>query len=275
MHPQPLTYLQRSQLCSHTVSKQLLALMEQKKTNLCFNPDVKTAAHLLALADDAGPHICMLKTHVNILEDFDPTFATRLQKLAQQHQFFIFEDHKFSDIGAVVAEQYQGGLYKIVSWAHITNAHSIAGPGIIEGLKKVGLSQERALLMLAEMSSEGNLATDLYTQKTVAMARKHPDFVIGFIAMHKLCDDPTLIYLTPGVQKEVGQDALGQRYKTPHFVIKESQSDIIIVGRGIYGAKNPKQAAREMQELGWNAYLERLQQECASALLKVNQSYSK
>lgn len=264
MYPKPLTYLQRSQLCSNKVSKQLLALMEQKQTNLCFNPDVKTAEHLLALADEAGPHICMLKTHVDILEDFNPNFVTKLQKLAQKHQFLIFEDRKFADIGAIVAEQYQGGLYKIASWAHITNAHSIAGPGIIEGLKKVGLPQGRALLLLAEMSSEGNLATDLYTQKTIAMARKHPDFVIGFIAMQKLCDDPTLIYFTPGVQKEVGKDTLGQQYKTPHFVIKESQSDIIIVGRGIYGAENPKQEAETMQELGWKAYLERLQQERVS-----------
>lgn len=254
-----LSYLERSYLCKNPVAKQLLTLMEHKQTNLCFNPDVVQQKDLLALADLIGPHICLLKTHVDILEDFTPTFAEELNHLAQKHQFLIFEDRKFADIGSIVASQYQGGIYKIVSWAHITNAHSIAGPGTLEGLKKVGLPQGRALLMLAEMSSRGNLATDLYTQKTLAMAQKHPEFVIGFISMRKLSDDPTWIHLTPGVQKTIGTDDLGQQYKTPYSVIKEAQSDIIIVGRGIYGSQDPKQEAVEMQSLGWHAYIERLQ----------------
>jgi len=90
------------------------------------------------------------------------------------------------------------------------------------------------------------------------MANMHPDFVIGFIAMRKLSDDPRFIYLTPGVQKSAGKDALGQQYKTPHHVICEKQSDIIIVGRGIYAAKNPVLEAQEYKVLGWQAYLDRL-----------------
>lgn len=255
-----LSYLERSHLCSHPVAKKLLALMEKKKTNLCFNPDVVSQKDFLALTDLAGPHICILKTHIDILEDFDSAFIPKLKELSQKHHFLLFEDRKFADIGTIVSYQYEKGLYKIASWADITNAHSIAGPGIIEGLKKVGLPKQRALLMLAEMSSQGNLATDNYTKQTIAMAQKHPDFVIGFIAMRKLCDDPTLIYLTPGVQKEIGTDSLGQQYKTPSSVIKEAMSDIIIVGRGIYEAKDPKKEAQEMQQLGWQAYLERLKQ---------------
>lgn len=254
----PLTYLERSRLSSHPVTKRLLALMEHKKTNLCFNPDVVTQKELLALADAVGPYICLLKTHVDILQDFDASFASKLLALAAKHQFLIFEDRKFADIGAIVKEQYAGGIYKIASWAHITNAHSVSGPGIIEGLKQIGLAKQRALLLLAEMSSEGNLATDLYTQTTLEMAACHPDFVIGFISMRKLSNDPRMIYLTPGVQKNVGTDSLGQQYKTPHSVICQSHSDIMIVGRGIYGAKNPQLEAEELQTLGWQAYLDRL-----------------
>lgn len=253
-----LTYLERSHLCKNAVGKSLLALMETKKTNLSFSSDVTKQKDFLALADSLGPYICVLKTHIDILEDFDPSVIQKLQQLAQKHNFLIFEDRKFADIGSTVAHQYDKGIYKISSWADIINAHTVPGPGIIEGLKKVGLPKGRALLLLAEMSSQGNLATNDYTEKTIAMAKQHPDFVIGFIAMRKLCDDPSLIYLTPGVQKESGADSLGQQYKTPSSVIKDAKSDIIIVGRGIYKAKDPEQEAKDMQALGWQAYLERL-----------------
>lgn len=88
--------------------------------------------------------------------------------------------------GNTVRLQYSSGIYKIASWAHITNAHLVPGEGILTGLASVGEPLGRGLLLLAEMSAKGNLATGEYTAKNVEAARRYPKFVMGFVAMRRV-----------------------------------------------------------------------------------------
>lgn len=254
-----LSYAERAQICTHPLSRSLLSLMEEKQSNLSVAIDVTSKEKLLALAEQLGPEICVLKTHVDIIEDFDLELIQRLQQLSSKHQFLIFEDRKFADIGKTVQMQYSKGIYRISDWAHMINAHSVPGPGIIQGLKEEGLQKGRGLLLLAEMSSEGNLLQGSYTQATVEMALQSKDFVMGFISQKKLCDDPEMLYLTPGVSLSRQGDALGQRYLTPESAILHRHSDVVIVGRGITQSQDPALEALRYRKESWQAYRKRLQ----------------
>lgn len=254
-----LSYSERSKSALNPLGKKLLTLMEEKQTNLCLSADVTTSAQLLDLAEKLGPQIAVLKTHIDILNDFTPSVIEKLLQLQQKHNFLIFEDRKFADIGNTVKHQYKDGIYRISEWADIVNAHFILGPSIIDGLKSVGLLKGRALLLIAELSSKGNLAVGEYTQKTVEAARENAEFVMGFICQKKLTEDPGFIHMTPGVGLKTGGDGLGQQYFTPHNVIVERKCDVIIVGRAIVEASDPQAAGAQFRKLGWEAYLSTLE----------------
>jgi orotidine-5'-phosphate decarboxylase len=131
----------------------------------------------------------------------------------------------------------------------------------------VGVPLGRALLLLAEMSSKGNLATGQYTRDAMRMAREAGrEFVIGFIAMRRVDEDDAAmaddwLIMTPGVGLVAKGDKLGQQYRTPREVVLESGCDVIIVGRGIYGIQGEEAVRAEAERYrveGWEAYEERL-----------------
>jgi orotidine 5'-phosphate decarboxylase subfamily 1 len=253
-----MSYGKRATLCTHPLSKRLFEIMETKKTNLALSADVISPEDLIRFADLIGPYICVLKTHIDILDHFEPSITLRLKELAEKHNFLIFEDRKFADIGHTVAHQYQGGVFRIADWAHITNAHALPGPGVIEGLKRIGLPKGNGLLILAQMSAKDNLFNENYILSAVKLALLHKDFVIGLITQNKLIDDPAYIHFTPGIQMSVGNDAWGQQYVTPQNAILDRGNDVIIVGRGILGASNPREAAQRYQQVAWDAYEQRI-----------------
>lgn len=81
----------------------LLSLISIKRSNLCVSADVHTTAELLRVAEEVGNHICILKTHADIIDDWSNNTIARLQEVATRKHFLLFEDRKFGDIGSTFA----------------------------------------------------------------------------------------------------------------------------------------------------------------------------
>jgi uridine monophosphate synthetase len=261
--PRALTYKERAAITENAVTRKLFTLMHEKKTNLAFNPDVPTAAEFLALIDLVGPEICLLKTHIDMVEDVDSSTIHQLQELAQKHNFMILDDHKFSDIGAIAQRKYARGKFYFVEWADLVTVHGLAGVNTVKALKqeaekfqkKTGVA--RGIFLVAQMSCEGNLLDENYTHEVVEMGKQHPDFVAGFIGQESL-GDPGFITCTPGINISQKGDSLGQQFNPPEHAIGDCGTDIVIVGRGIYTAADPLKAAREYRARAWKAYEDRI-----------------
>jgi len=251
-----LTYQERAAYCANPIAKRLLNIIETKKSNLAFSVDVVDKKEFLRLADQIGPEICILKTHCDIIKDFDQEFYLKMRALAQKHNFLIFEDRKFADIGSTTKVQYAGGVLRIAEWADIVTVHAVGGDGTIQGLTSTPETKDAACLLLAQMSSANTLAKGEYTQETVKMALQYKDNVIGFICLGELSKDPGILHFTTGVNLDTRGDKLGQQYLTPEEAIK-SGSDIIIVGRGILHSQDPLAEAQRYKKAGWDAYVQR------------------
>ncbi|KAG6450324.1 hypothetical protein O3G_MSEX006532 [Manduca sexta] len=254
-----LPYEKRAELATNQIAKQLFNIMATKKTNLCLSVDLTSVTSILDLLEKVGEHICMVKTHVDIIEDFNKDFVTQLKQIADRFNFLILEDRKYADIGHTVSMQYMKGVYKVGEWADCVTAHSLPGDGVLKALNGHMNSVSRGVFLLAEMSSEGNLISPEYKDATVAMAVKYPDLITGFVCQNKdTFKDPGLIQLTPGVQLESSKDSLGQVYNTPEKVILENGADVIVVGRGIVAAKSPETQVVIYKDALWKCYTKRV-----------------
>ncbi len=242
------------------LTKLLKDKIKAKKSNLILSLDVDNQKDFFNILDKTAKHIVILKTHIDILKDFNPEFIVKLKEYAIKHDFMIFEDRKFADIGNIVQKQYQGGIYKIKNWAHFITVHAISGEGILQGLFE-GIDNKSSFL-LAKMSSKGNLMNETYTRNVFNMGEKHHEVVSGYIChangkeeLRKLKNKipKGQLMLMPGVKLKAGTDDAGQQYTTVEDAM-QGGADCIIVGRGIIKAENPEAAAKEYKERAWKIY---------------------
>ena len=245
------TYEQKLENAEHSVAKKLLEISIEKKSNLIASADVITTQELLDFAEKVGPHIVALKTHIDIVTDFDPDKTILpLKDLATKYNFLLMEDRKFADIGNTQELQFSYGIYKISNWADFVTSHVIGGYDSLDCFLNVGV------VAILGMSSKGTLTDKNYQEEALKVAQSHSN-VIGGVSQKQLPEE--LLLFTPGVNLSDSGDGKGQQYNTPEHVFRNLQTDFMIVGRGIYKADDAEKAALNYKIAGWNAYLESLQ----------------
>ena len=237
----------------------------RKQSLVCLAADRPTMAGLNQLIDEVGSHIAALKTHVDLVDDWTVEAWAAFCAKAQAADLLIFEDRKFADIGKISRNQ-MAGVYDIRSWSDLVTAHLISGPDIVDGLQAgwSDVGRQGGVLLLAQMSSRGNLLNPQYTTQVVEKGKAH-EGVFGFIGngsrpeelklLRNAVGDAKMIW-TPGVNLAVGDGEMGQRYGDPAEAVAAG-SDCIIVGSGIHKAENPAQQAAEYAAASWQALLNR------------------
>ena len=247
------------------MAREYMSLVIQKQSLVCLAADRPTMKELNDLLDSVHPYIVALKTHVDMVDDWTAEEWSVFCKKANDLGLLIFEDRKFADIGKI-SEKQMLGLYNIAGWSDLVTAHLISGPDIVEGLQSAWQSKGRigGVLLLAQMSSRGNLLIPSYTATVVEHGSKHPG-VFGFIGngsqpsgiteLRKSVGDSKLIW-TPGINLATGDGAKGQRYGDPYEAVIAG-SDCIIVGSGIHGKEDSASAAAKYAQASWKGLLER------------------
>ncbi|QKF93968.1 orotidine 5'-phosphate decarboxylase [Fadolivirus algeromassiliense] len=221
------------------ITQKLMDIIKLKQTNLIASLDITDEYTLLTKLGLIGDHICAVKIHYDILDSISPSFVTHLNLLKQKHNFLVIEDRKFADIPFISIQQ----LKFIKLFADMVTVHGVCGEKLIEEIDKTNIG----ILLIHQLSIENNLIDNMYSNKVKDMSNKFNN-IVGFISQEKVLND--YLTFTPGINLTVQTDNKGQIYRN----MDKCDSDIFIVGRGIYESDDIVNTAKTYQTLCYNKW---------------------
>ena len=198
------------------VKEKLNNLIEIKQSKLCFSADLDDKELLIRILEDIGEYIVICKIHYDFYEDNNYELKNKLIDLSIKHDFLIMEDRKFIDISHTVKRQYN----KYSNWVDMVTVMGNVNPEVIKNLSGV--------LLVSNMS---NNSFDC-TENSINLAKNFGNHILGFITQHRIEVD-NMLCMTPGINIDTTKKE-DQNYRNGRDV----DTDIIIVGRGIYNQKD-------------------------------------
>lgn len=193
-----------------TINK-LLTIVNDKKTNIIASIDCHPFYDLINIV---GPHVCAIKIHNDIYNQFNHLDYQILNNLKQQYNFLIIEDRKLSDITSICLKQLQW----IKQYADIVTVHGLCGEMMVQEVSK-----QLPVIIVCNMSIKDNLIDRTYINKVLDIKCDH---LVGYVSQYKI---DNYLTFTPGIHIDSQHDQLDQIYHQPN-----QASDFYIIGRGLF-----------------------------------------
>ena len=178
-------------------------------------------SRLIKILENIGDKIVICKIHYDFYEDDNKELKNRLIELSIEKDFLLMEDRKFVDISYTVEKQYS----KYSKWIDLVTVMGNVNSEVVSKLSGV---------VLVTNMSNNNYD---YIDNVKEIANNYPERLVGLVTQYRI-NLNGLINMTPGINKEtkvVGD----QNYRK----VNDVDTDIVIVGRGIYNSDNYSESA--------------------------------
>lgn len=205
------------------VKYRLNQLIKQKNSRLCFSGDVDDKNELISILEKIGDKIVICKIHYDFYEDKDDSLKNKLIELSIKHEFLLMEDRKFVDISYTVSKQYA----RFSKWIDMVTVMGNINGDVVTKLSGV--------VLVANMSNNSFDSTE----NAIDISKTYPERIIGFVTQRRILDD-AFFNMTPGINI-TSHKVDDQNYRKKEDV----DTDIIIVGRGIYKSDNIVESAEQ------------------------------
>jgi uridine monophosphate synthetase len=261
-----ISYFTDNNICVFT--ENLNRIIKQKQSNICLSLDETNWKKFFDVLDKVKDKICLLKIHLDLMDDIDQDIVNKLIIYSVKYNFMIWEDRKLCDIGntnklivkKILSHKFsyfKGGLNTLFLNEHVdlllrlenkplVDFISVNPTGGIESLKP--LFGEIGIFVLAEMSCNGNIINTQNCMEILQLSNNNNKYISGIInqTIDKEVIHPNLLSLTPGVNLTNKKDNSGQKYRDPLDL--QNKPDILVVGRYIYKADDPRKNILELLE---------------------------
>ena len=199
--------------------------LKRLNKRIIWAADCASMEEMLDKLDTYGPHIGILKTHMDTFSDFNEHKLVRFIALKKKYDLLVWEDRKFADIGMIMDKQINNSVLRYDKWVDVFSLHAITGRESLETV--FNRNPDFKWIIIGQLSCPDNLIDKIYTQSAKSIYDSYEN-VIGMVCQDYL--GPEVIHIIPGISNTRKEDKMGQSYSK----LEEKQfADFLVCGRSI------------------------------------------
>lgn len=203
--------------------------IERKQSHIILAYDKTNYQDLIELIEMLYQDLIGIKIHSEIL-NLTLHQNQELYSLCQKYDLFLWEDRKFNDIANTFSHQ----IKKYENIRDYVSVCPISGPDILQ------VKSSLKYFVLIEMSSRDNLMSHISSKLyNMVLDEVGNDNIAGIICQSDIFLKENIVTLKPGININKKKDAIGQVYTNIRDL--KYKPNLIIVGRGLTNASNPKE----------------------------------